>query len=287
MYLSNEACTRFLKAAGSAASRSSVPRISSSTAASLPRASASVPWALAAAPDASVTVSGIAIGAWKLPATLNPGRDVPVGSQRLPAAKPYRSSSMSSTSRTLPIISRAPAAERVDLENLGSIQIWSPAAGKMVPIDQVVNGFSTEFEDANLWRRNRTPMLKIHADPRSILPSELMARVKAVLRRSIQAKELSRDESILFMAGDAINDEVLVEAGVERAYGLISGLPDDEANAVAVLVIHEAQMIPTPGQVFSFHGFRFDIIRRQRNQIMLVKMKPMEEPGVTPPSPRC
>lgn len=85
----------------------------------------------------------------------------------------------------LPIISRAPAAERVDLENLGSIQIWSPAAGKMVPIDQVVNGFETGFEDANRWRRNRTPMLKIHADPRTILPSELMARVKPKIEQAL------------------------------------------------------------------------------------------------------
>ncbi|TMV53173.1 CBS domain-containing protein, partial [Thioclava sp. BHET1] len=37
-------------------------------------------------------------------------------------------------------------------------------------------------------------------------------------------------------------------------------LPDDEANTVAGLVIHEAQMIPNEGQVFSFHGFRFEVI---------------------------
>jgi len=36
-------------------------------------------------------------------------------------------------------------------------------------------------------------------------------------------------------------------------------LPDDEANTIAGLVIHEAQMIPKIGQVFSFHGFRFEI----------------------------
>jgi multidrug efflux pump subunit AcrB len=55
----------------------------------------------------------------------------------------------------------------------------------MVPIDQVVNGFSTGFEDANLWRRNRTSMLKIHADPRTILPSELMARVKPKIEQAL------------------------------------------------------------------------------------------------------
>ncbi|QDL92916.1 HlyC/CorC family transporter [Paroceanicella profunda] len=50
-------------------------------------------------------------------------------------------------------------------------------------------------------------------------------------------------------------------------------LPDEEANTVAGLVIHEAQSIPTAGQVFSFHGFRFEVLERQRNQLKQVKVK--------------
>jgi len=45
------------------------------------------------------------------------------------------------------------------------------------------------------------------------------------------------------------------------------GLPDDEAVTVAGLVIHEAQTIPEPGQSFVFHGYRFNILRRHRNQV--------------------
>jgi Mg2+/Co2+ transporter CorB len=52
-------------------------------------------------------------------------------------------------------------------------------------------------------------------------------------------------------------------------------LPDDEANTVAGLVIHEAQMIPTPGQVFSFHGFRFEVIARDGNRITQLKIRPL------------
>ncbi len=44
-------------------------------------------------------------------------------------------------------------------------------------------------------------------------------------------------------------------------------LPDDEANTVAGLVIHEAQMIPTIGQVFSFHGFRFEVLAKEENRL--------------------
>ena len=44
-------------------------------------------------------------------------------------------------------------------------------------------------------------------------------------------------------------------------------LPDDEAVTVAGLVIHEAQTIPEAGQSFVFHGYRFNVLRRQRNQV--------------------
>ncbi|WP_323770222.1 HlyC/CorC family transporter [Antarctobacter sp.] len=52
-------------------------------------------------------------------------------------------------------------------------------------------------------------------------------------------------------------------------------LPDDEANTVAGLVIHEAQMIPTMGQVFSFHGFRFEVMAREHNRITRLKVRPL------------
>ncbi len=52
-------------------------------------------------------------------------------------------------------------------------------------------------------------------------------------------------------------------------------LPDDEANTIAGLVIHEAQMIPSEGQQFSFHGFRFEVIRRVENRIAELRIRPL------------
>ena len=52
-------------------------------------------------------------------------------------------------------------------------------------------------------------------------------------------------------------------------------LPDDEATTVAGLVIHEAQTIPEPGQVFTFHGYRFEILRKSRNKITALRIKPV------------
>ena len=50
-------------------------------------------------------------------------------------------------------------------------------------------------------------------------------------------------------------------------------LPDDEANTIAGLVIHEAQMIPVEGQVFSFHGFRFEVVEKDENRIAMLKVR--------------
>ena len=52
-------------------------------------------------------------------------------------------------------------------------------------------------------------------------------------------------------------------------------LPDEEANTVAGLVIHEAQLIPEPGQVFRFHGYRFEIRERLENRITRLRIRPM------------
>ncbi len=52
-------------------------------------------------------------------------------------------------------------------------------------------------------------------------------------------------------------------------------LPDDEANTVAGLVIHEAQMIPNEGQAFSFHGFRFEVAVKRENRLTKLKMRPL------------
>jgi CBS domain containing-hemolysin-like protein len=52
-------------------------------------------------------------------------------------------------------------------------------------------------------------------------------------------------------------------------------LPDEEATTVAGLVIHEARSIPEVGQSFTFHGFRFRVLRRARNRITALRIQPL------------
>jgi len=57
-------------------------------------------------------------------------------------------------------------------------------------------------------------------------------------------------------------------------------LPDEEATTIAGLVIHEAQTIPEPGQVFAFYGYKFEILRRHRNQVTALRIiAPRPKPG--------
>lgn len=52
-------------------------------------------------------------------------------------------------------------------------------------------------------------------------------------------------------------------------------LPDEEATTIAGLVIHEARSIPERGQSFTFHGFRFRVLRRERNRITALRIVPL------------
>jgi Mg2+/Co2+ transporter CorB len=57
-------------------------------------------------------------------------------------------------------------------------------------------------------------------------------------------------------------------------------LPDEEATTIAGLVIHEARLIPDAGQAFTFYGHRFEVLRRARNRVTSLRIKPVDAPAV-------
>ncbi|MEE8042762.1 MAG: efflux RND transporter permease subunit, partial [Pseudomonadales bacterium] len=85
----------------------------------------------------------------------------------------------------LPIIARSPEFERDNVDNIQALQIWSAAARQMVPMRQVLTGFETGYEDANIWRRDRRTTVRIHADAAQELPSELMVRIKPRIEEAL------------------------------------------------------------------------------------------------------
>src|SRR5262249_21470794 len=76
-----------------------------------------------------------------------------------------------------------PLSEREDVGVINSLQIWSPAAGRMIPLNQIVSAAEVAWEDPIVMRRNRFPTLTVHADPRTGLPSELFRRVRSEIEQ--------------------------------------------------------------------------------------------------------
>ena len=60
------------------------------------------------------------------------------------------------------------------------------------------------------------------------------------------------------------------------------GLPDDQASTLAGYLLHEARTIPESGQRYLFNGFRFDVVRRVRNQLTLVRVTPPKTGAARP-----
>jgi len=83
--------------------------------------------------------------------------------------------------RLVPIVARPPENERRSVDAIYSMQIWSPVAGRMIPLNQVVSGIETGWENPVVMRRDRVPTITVHADPRSGLPSALFNRVRPAI----------------------------------------------------------------------------------------------------------
>ncbi|MCO6455620.1 MAG: efflux RND transporter permease subunit [Pirellulaceae bacterium] len=109
-----------------------------------------------------------------------------VGFYREPGEAGSGSGTYPQETRLLPIIARPPVGERSDVAAISSQQIWSPVAGRMIPLSQVVSSVDTGWEDSVIVRRDRFPTITVHADPRTGLPSKLFSRV----RSPIEAIEL-------------------------------------------------------------------------------------------------
>ena len=83
---------------------------------------------------------------------------------------------------------------------------------------------------------------------------------------------IARDSGLTQEEGGAwLVDGAMTIRDLNRA--LEWDLPDTEANTLAGLVIHEAQMIPTEGQSFSFHGFRIQVLARRENRITRLRIR--------------
>jgi multidrug efflux pump subunit AcrB len=143
----------------------------------------------------------------------------------------------------LPIIARSPDFDRMDLDSVNAMQVWSPAAQNMIPVGQIVTGFATGFEDPHIWRRNRTKMLKFHLDPLHGLAGELFAVVKPKIEK-------------------ALNVDVAQITGKRTA----KGQDPFARHTAATLTVREADMWPLkdmPGYFMAWGGEAEDTAKGQ------------------------
>ncbi len=85
----------------------------------------------------------------------------------------------------------------------------------------------------------------------------------------VEGVEVQKDGSIIVAGSVTLRD-------LNRKFDW--NLPDEEASTIAGLVLHEARSIPETGQVFIFYNHRMEILERQRNQITLIKITPIQQP---------
>jgi len=74
--------------------------------------------------------------------------------------------------------------------------------------------------------------------------------------------------------GSIVVDGVVPIRDLNRA--LDWDLPDEEATTIAGLVIHESMTIPEERQAFTFYGKRFIVMKREKNRITKIRIRPAE-----------
>jgi len=75
-----------------------------------------------------------------------------------------------------------------------------------------------------------------------------------------------RDDGSVVSRGDAAVRDLNRECGWT--------LPEDIATTIAGLVLFEARRIPEVGQTYAFHGFRFEILKREGARISELRIVP-------------
>jgi len=113
--------------------------------------------------------------------------------------------------RLLPIKIRAAEDERVDIDNIRDAQVWSPVLGRSVPLNQVVSGYRTTWENAVVRGRDRIPTIIASCNASGPLATPLFQR----LRPQIEAMELPPGYSLAW--GGEYEDSVNAQAGLAGA----------------------------------------------------------------------
>lgn len=168
----------------------------------------------------------------------------------------------------IPIYARAPLSDRKTIEDMADIPVISPVTGERIPALQIVDNLITQPEDARISRYNRRSMIKVHADARLGLPSQVMDRVKPKIEKTLGV------DTVQYL-GKSVPDEKFTATTIPIKYDDIiplkdkpgyfiawSGEAEDSSDAIKQLAnsipIYFGMMILVV--IFLFNAFRQPLI---------------------------
>jgi multidrug efflux pump subunit AcrB len=128
--------------------------------------------------------------------------------------------------KLIPILARPPLGEREGVEDLRNVQVYSPAAGKFIPVGQFVDGVEVQWSDAIIRRENRFPTIKAQCDPPA---GQLSAPLLERLQPKIEAIELP--------PGYALEWHGEYKASTEANAGLAAAAPFGFAAMVLAVIV--------------------------------------------------
>lgn len=134
----------------------------------------------------------------------------------------------------IPIIARAPAAERVGPEDIGNVMVLSPTAGRPLPVSQITDGVRVAFHDTLVRRIDGVPTIKTQADP---APGVATAAAWAAVRPAVEAIPLPPGYRLVWYGEHKESAEANAGLAQSAPYGLA-------AMVLAVVVMFNALRQP-------------------------------------------
>ena len=114
----------------------------------------------------------------------------------------------------IPMVTRATEKNRLDIDQINNLQVWSSGARKYIPIYQVISKMDVRFVDAASHRKNRSRTYKVMCDAQlGALKSSIFAKVQAPI------------EAIKMPEGYRLEWEGEYESSQDAQAGLMSSIP--------------------------------------------------------------
>ncbi|WP_299492778.1 efflux RND transporter permease subunit [uncultured Shewanella sp.] len=89
-------------------------------------------------------------------------------------------------SHLMPIIARSPDEERLDVDSIWKLQVWSAENNTFIPGTQVISAFDSQWENPLIMRRDRKRVISVMANP-SLDSEETADSVFRKIRHDIEA----------------------------------------------------------------------------------------------------